>query len=124
MKLGAETTGVPDEDSNVIVGVWPFVATSLRAIEDDPARDGLRKFHRARPAGALGSDRPLDLDPSCVHYITISPPLLRGSALPRETLGGASHCRKAQVIDPIWLLNFAAELYWVQNAMALILAIV
>lgn len=39
-------------------------------------------------------------------------------------LGGASHCRKAQVIDPIWLLNFAAERYWVQNAMALILAIV
>ena len=39
-------------------------------------------------------------------------------------LNGASHCRKAQVIDPIWLLNFAAERYWVQNAMALILAIV
>jgi ATP-dependent DNA ligase len=43
---------------------------------------------------------------------------------PRVGLGGASHCRKAQVIDPIWLLNFAAERYWVQNAMALILAIV
>ena len=43
---------------------------------------------------------------------------------PRVGLGGASHCRKAQVIDPIWLLNFAAERYWVQNAMTQILAIV
>lgn len=39
-------------------------------------------------------------------------------------LGRASHCWKAQPIDPILLLNFAAERYWVQNVMTQILAIV
>ena len=41
-----------------------------------------------------------------------------------HSLGGASYCRKAQLIDPDWLLAFAAERYWVQYVTALIPAIV
>src|SRR4029077_18184044 len=37
-----------------------------------------------------------------------------------HSLGGASYCRKAQLIDPDWLLAFAAERYWVQYVTALI----